>query len=418
MIRTSVHTINYSNTTKKAIYRSFLKEYHRVFKIILDKIWDNGYEWLDKKGNKVIFAPHKNLLNHPNFIDYNQFNLNTTLSARALSSLTMQLCAVLGASVEKQRKRLHVYNELKGKISKVFARALRRGTPKKPNVSNINAELSSKCCDVEFTDNHFDAFIQLKSIGENFGRIRLPINYTKHSNKLNGRLKSSFLFKNKSIDLRWENEVEPITEGIVVGADQGKTDVLTLSNNTKTPQTNNDGWTLTKIIKKLSRKIKGSKSFRKAQDHRSNFVHWSINKLNLVGVKRINLEKIWNIGYKNRQSREMSHWNNPEIRDKIISRCELLGVQVVEQCCMYRSQRCSNCGLVRKANRKGKVYKCKSCGFVCDADLNAAINHEQNLPSLPKDLRKLRMNLGTGFYWKPNGLFLFDGTEFRVPNAT
>jgi hypothetical protein len=85
---------------------------------------------------------------------------------------------------------------------------------------------------------------------------------------------------------------------------------------------------------------------------------------------------------------------------------------------MYRSQRCSNCGLVRKANRKGKVYNCKSCGFVCDADLNAAINHEQSLPSLPKDLRKLRMNLGTGFYWKLDGLFLFDGTELRVPNAT
>jgi hypothetical protein len=82
---------------------------------------------------------------------------------------------------------------------------------------------------------------------------------------------------------------------------------------------------------------------------------------------------------------------------------------------MYRSQRCSECGLVRKTSRKGKIYNCKSCGFVCDADLNAAKNHEQNLPILPFSLRKLKMNLGEGFYWNSSGLTLFDGTEFRVP---
>lgn len=420
MIRTSVHNINFANTQKKNMYKDFLKEYRRVFSLILDEIWKYGYSWKDNKGQKHIFNVSKNLLEHPKFIDYNLFNIKTILSARALSSLVTQLCGVLGASVEKQRKRLYVLEKLKNqglKPSKAFVQALKRGNPKKPNASNLNVELSSKCVDVENTNNHFDLFIQLKSIGKEFGRIRLPIKFTKHSNALLGQLKGSFLFKNKSIDLRWEHSVEPRNEGEVLGSDQGKIDVLTLSNDTKTPQQDAQGWTLNKIIDKLSRKKKGSKGFLKSQRHRENFVNWSINKLNLDGVKELRFEKIWNINYKRNTSRSMIHWCNVLIRNKVKSHCETLGVHVVEQDNVYRSQRCSNCGLVRKANREGKIYHCKSCGFVCDADLNAAKNHEQDLPSLPMDLRKCRYNLGQGFYWKTTGLHCVDGSELRVPVA-
>ena len=418
MIRTSVHTIDHSNSTKKSIYKSFLKECRRVTKLILDKVWDNGYSWVDKSGKKFIFSPTKNYFEHPKFLDYNEFNLKTTLSARMLSSIVTQLCGALGASTEKQRKRQYMLNKIKDEgitPSKAFIKSLRCNRPIKPSVENINIELSSKCCDVELTEGHFNAFIQLKSIGKSFGRIRIPIKYTKHSNSLNGKLKNSFLFKNKSVDLRWESEVKQVQSGIAVGADQGKIDTLTLSNNIKTPREDNHGWTQSKILAKLARKKKGSNNFHKSQDHRENYINWSINQLNFNGIKEVRLEKIWNINYKSRTSRLMSHWSNVLIRDKIKSHCETLGVQVVEQECMYRSQRCSECGLVRKTSRKGKIYHCKSCGFVCDADLNAAKNHEQNLPNLPFSLRKLRMNLGEGFYWNSSGLTLFDGTEFRVP---
>ena len=30
----------------------------------------------------------------------------------------------------------------------------------------------------------------------------------------------------------------------------------------------------------------------------------------------------------------------------------------------YRSQRCSGCGIVRKQNRIGKVYKCNNCNLI------------------------------------------------------
>ena len=113
----------------------------------------------------------------------------------------------------------------------------------------------------------------------------------------------------------------------------------------------------------------------------------------------------------------MSHFANADIEKAIISKCELDGVRLNFQPSMYRSQRCSGCGIVRKANRCGKIYKCKSCGLEIDADLNAAKNHAITLPSLPVNLRHLKLNL-KGFYWNSKGLFDLDGSELRVPDTS
>jgi len=40
----------------------------------------------------------------------------------------------------------------------------------------------------------------------------------------------------------------------------------------------------------------------------------------------------------------------------------------------YTSQECSACGEVNKNSRNGLRYKCKSCGFELNSDLNAARN--------------------------------------------
>jgi len=50
-----------------------------------------------------------------------------------------------------------------------------------------------------------------------------------------------------------------------------------------------------------------------------------------------------------------------------------------------------------------------------DADLNAAKNHEINLPNLPFGIRNQKINLKNGFFWNPLGITLYDGSELRVP---
>jgi hypothetical protein len=51
---------------------------------------------------------------------------------------------------------------------------------------------------------------------------------------------------------------------------------------------------------------------------------------------------------------------------------------------------------------------------VTDADLNASLNHEVDLPDVPYGLRILKLNR-KGFFWKSEGFFNLEGEEFTVP---
>jgi transposase len=412
MIRSSKHTTKFSNKGKLNNLNSFINEYRRVASIIVDEIWNNGYKFYDKE-----FNINKNLLELPKYIEYKNFDLDTFLSARSLSSLCTQINGVLKSSVEKQRKRIYILEKMKSnntskKERKLLAKKLKQNIPQKPNVENLNPELPSTCCKFLESDKHFNGFIKLSAIVKDKTNILIPIKYSKHSNKFKNQdfqRMNSFLISETFIDIRWKNEnIVQKQEGIIVGGDQGFKDILTLSNKSRTPKTDVHGHSLESIIDKLSRKKKGSKAFKRAQEHRKNFINWSINQLDFDNVKQINLEKIWNINYKSNTSRKLRHWTNTTIVDKIESRCIGEGVLLKYQSSSYRSQRCSSCGVVLKSNRKGKEYTCKHCGLVIDSDYNAALNHEIELPEIPYDIRKLNLNR-KGFYWLESGLFDLDG---------
>lgn len=411
MIRTTNHTLKFSRKGKLSKLQEFIREYRRVSGLILDQIWENGYSW-EVKDKTYEFNVKENKLEHPKFIDYNDFNIETKLSARALSSLVTQLCGIIGASVEKQRKRLYQWEKTP---NPQLAKKIQQNKPVKPDISKLNPELSSKCIDIQKVEGEFNYFVRLKSIGKDYGFVKLPVKLHKHNKKYcDWELKSSFLLNENWVNFRWETKVEKKQSGIVVGCDQGKKDVVTLSNGITPPKINQHGKSLDSIMLSLSKCKKGSKRFQRKQDERKNFINWSINQLNLDNVKQVNLEKVWNIGYKNGTSRLMSHWTNTLIRDKLLSTCELHGVHVKEQSCTYRSQRCSNCGMVRKSHRKSKLYKCKECSLEIDSDLNAALNHEVELPDIPWELRREKRNL-KGFYWLSSGFFDLNRVEFRVP---
>ena len=401
-VKTSKHTTKFANKTKLDNLSTFITEYRRVGQLIIDHIWNNGYKWEDKTGKHYEFSIQKNLLKFPSFVDYNQFDIDTFLTGRALSSLVTQLAGMINAECEKQRKRIYMLQVQKEegkskKQRKLLANRIKQNIPQKPNCSNINAELSSKCCDFQEINGEFDGFIKLKSITKQKMEIKIPIKYHKHSRKLSkDRDKlNSYLINESFINIRWKKELpQKKTSGIVIGADQGMKDVLTCSDKQTTPNKDSHNHSLESIMRKLASCKKGSKAFKRAQSHRKNFINWSINQLHLSNVKEIRLEKVWNIGYKSKTSRLMQHWTNTLIRDKVESICVESGVQLKHQSSTYRSQRCSGCGVVRKANRKGKIYTCKHCGLQIDADYNASCNHIVDLPEIPYKLRKLQMNRG------------------------
>ena len=421
MIITTKHTINHANTSKLSNISDFIDEYRRIAQIYIDHMW-TGLKWTVKNKQHTFNATY--LLDHPRMwstVELNkELNLNTFLSARALKCCITQVCGMIGSAVEKQRKRRFIANRRRSshqKISRRLRKAIRAHKPVKPNVSDINPEINSICVDIQESDNSFDYFIQLRSLvndKKNF-KLNIPIKHHRHSRKWStGDLKNSISLSKNNIDLRWEIKTTKKTIGKIVGADQGLKDVLTLSDEQVTPKTDCHGHSLESITDKLARRKKGSNGFGRAQDHRKNFVNWSINQLNLSDIREIRLEEIKNIRYKTPTSRKMSHWCNTLIRDKLVSSCEENEVRCTLQSSTYRSQRCNQCGLVRKANRKKKVYSCSNCGLELDADYNASLNHQHDLPDVSYALRKLNLNR-TGFFWQSDGFYALTGEALAVP---
>ena len=63
-------------------------------------------------------------------------------------------------------------------------------------------------------------------------------------------------------------------------------------------------------------------------------------------------------------------------------KAKLVGISVIRVSEAYTSQQCSNCGIIKKSNRKSRgLYICCSCGLRLNADHNAAINICKRLPS-------------------------------------
>ena len=53
------------------------------------------------------------------------------------------------------------------------------------------------------------------------------------------------------------------------------------------------------------------------------------------------------------------------------------GIAVVYVDPRHTSQRCMECGHISKNNRHKHLFRCESCGYTANADLNAAINIRQ-----------------------------------------
>ena len=407
MIKSSNHTTKFANPGKLELLNQFNPEYRNSVEFYVDYLWDN----LDHTTLRTPkFISTKNL--YPN---------DTRLSKRALTSAATQACGIVSGVVKKQSQRIYQLNKLQqeNKPTEHLQNKINNTTFSKPVVpTELPAELNSITC--EFTETpdlvDFDGILTLKSIGKYYGKIIIPIKYHKHSNQLKkqGKLKTSFLVSNTKIGLRWEyQEPELKTTGSIIGADQGVTTCVTMSDGQVTKK-NNHNHDLASINHILSRKQKGSRAFARAQAHRTNYINWSINQLNLDGVREFRLEKLFQMRTGQKSSRYLSHFTYTQIRDKIRDVCSGNGVHFFEQDNKYRSQRCHECGFVHQKNRKGKIFKCRNCGHEIDADLNAASNHAINLGFIPSSFWSLKLNHTEGFYWHESGLFDSNGREFSV----
>ena len=421
--RSTKHNTKIVNTGKRNDVSLLLGHAKIAYSMFIDYIWGSVFTSKpDAKGIVHTFDVSRDLLDLPAFIDYNSISY-PDLSARMLSTLAQQALGAVDGAIEKRRKLL--WGLMKATTApniKNLNKKLLKYPLRKPGIpDNFSIEVSSKCANFfpQESSKAVYGFVKLASLGKGIDDIVIPIqNYkylSRYSKDERWVLKGGFLISEDSITLRWERGESLKFNGLVVGGDTGFKTVLTLSDGQATPHHDCHGHSLESICQVMKRKKKGSKAFRACQDHRENFINWSINQLNLDGVKEIKLEKVVNIFHGKKTSRLMSSWTNSIIERKVGSISEIEEVSLSLEKSAYKSQRCFSCSLVLKSNRKGKLYTCKACGYTADADLNGARNNSIDLPRIPGWLINSKMNRKGGFFWKPEGLFNLDGSELRVP---
>jgi len=383
MIRSSSVSLKFSNFIKKESVSFFIDEYTKVVKEFVDILWD--FDDVPRLIPKGITS-----------------KVTTWLSARSIQCCAKQASGIVRGTKEKNKRRLFIHNKLvnEGKLKK--ARKLKKiidsNKESKPDISNICPELDSRFVAISLDNNNsFDLWIVLKSLGNNL-KLYLPFKRTKHFNKLlnKGKLKNCIRLSKNSMTLMFEIENTVKNVGGTIGVDIGIKKVISPSTGLLEKEDSHD-WNLEKIQKRLASRKKGSKGFRRTQQHRNNFINWTINQLNLSSVKEVRCENIKYLRKGIRNSRFMSHWTYADIFKKLKQKCEEENVSLVQVSSTYTSQRCSSCGWVSKKNRNREKFKCESCGFAADADLNASKNISLNLPVIHRKLRLLRLNR-KGFY--------------------
>lgn len=181
-------------------------------------------------------------------------------------------------------------------------------------------------------------------------------------------------------------EVPPIrTGGNTIGIDQGIRQIAVTSDNRFFPAGKLNLRTAQMKHRRGELQSKGTPSARKrlkSISRRENRFRTDVLRCTVKSILStcddvdvVVLEDLTKIeGHKGRNmNRKLSNWGFAQFRDILTYKAEEIGIRVETVDARYTSQKCSACGLVRKANRKQSqhLYVCK-CGLSLNDDLNAA----------------------------------------------
>ena len=348
-IRSNKLSISKANRDKHILYDAFIDEYRRVFAIVLDDMWewDKVQRWNGSKRFKYV---------------------DTWLAAAIMQCVAGQASALIRGT-RNSAKELGV-------------------VPSKPSNVAVCPELDERFGRVEWnSQTSFDGWLTFKKFGKRGSRLKIvvPLKRTKHLNRLvtkGGIQTKGFRLSKKGVTLMFKLPQKTATGLKTLGVDVGITDVIHTSDNQVCGQNHPHGHALSSIQSRLSRRKKGSKGFKRAQDLRDNFIGWSVNQLNLDGINELKIEDIKHMRRGKKTDRFRSHWTYATIFRRLEMKAEVRGVRITKVDPRNTSRTCPICGAVDRENRKGKVFKCVTCGYTADADLVGAINIQRAPPKV------------------------------------
>ena len=321
LIRTSNHTLKYTNQKKIGLYWKLISDYKWLLQTYIDLI--------HKKE-----LPLKAMLSCKQLPTFNNIS----------HSKWKQLC---------YKEASAIYRGLLAKKKKFT----------KPQIKSHSINLNVNLWDIRYTPvGEFDGFIRIKTPYFQEGKKRsinlnIPFKFHKQSNKFkdnNWIMNSTLrLSDNFSFSFYWNiDEIKKKENGIEIGIDCGYKKLIACSDG------NIYGSELESIYQKISRKKQGSKAFKRALAERDNLTNKAVNDFykNHINVKNVICEKLKYVKHKSKFSKKFNNKLQRWSYSKMLNRLELLsqvkGFNVIYVNPAYTSQTCSHCGCVMKSNRK------------------------------------------------------------------
>lgn len=221
----------------------------------------------------------------------------------------------------------------------------------------------------------FDCWLHLSSIGNGI-ILDLPIKRHKHFNDLAtaGRRQESYIITRESVQFCFEIETGPKQDpDCCVGVDTGINALASLSTG---EQLGTDIKAGIERIKRFKHGSKGQKRAVRALRQRMDEVAKEVvGKASLVVVENLkNITKNTKRRLGKNMRRSIGRWNVRYWLETLQRKCEWNRVSFRSVSPYKTSQTCSSCGHVDRGNRSGELFRCLSCGYEANADVQASRN--------------------------------------------
>ena len=366
MIRSSALTLKFATSRKLNTLDLVFDEYARVVNLYIDVL------------NKSKELPK-----------FTNFKVDTWISARLQQCAGKQATEIVKSTRKKDKEiRLKKYKKIykyflnkerqKKFIEKKFSE-LRLNYKIKPRYDGKVIPFDQRQFSLCKSNNSFDFWVHLRCLGNKF-ILNLPLRNHKHNKKFSDwkRACSCRLLRNDGkykIELIYEQTIPVIHKSTkILAIDAGINCLMSCSDGRQI------GLELKKLLNELNQKQQKSKSYNRKLNQIHNYVRWCVNQLDWGNLSDLVIEnlKYIQIDTKKRVNKAtrklLSKWNLGLWHRAIEQKCEANCVYLHQVEPKYTSQTCPRCGNVDKGNRDGVLFRCTSCGYEANADLNASIN--------------------------------------------
>lgn len=241
-----------------------------------------------------------------------------------------------------------------------------------------------------------DGFVRVPKLGW----VRLAENLRFEGKVLSGTVSRTADKWYISINVELTDPEIPEREFKAVGVDLGVKTLATMSDGTSVVGSKASR-KYAKQLKRLNQSLSRKQGARKGEKKSANFVKTKqklqrlyakmanirkdethklttqlVQNYTLIGIEDLNVSGMLK---NHRLARSVSDMTFFEFRSQLEYKAKTAGTQIVVANQWFPStQLCSNCGCRREGEEKltlgDRTYECKDCGFICDRDLNAAIN--------------------------------------------